>query len=233
MINIIIQQPTISLKIASAFALVLAAVFAIMTHELAHGYVAYRCGDSTAKLMGRLSFNPAKHFDIFGLIMMIVVGFGWAKPVPVNPSNFKNYKRDSFLVSIAGIVSNLILTVVFFGLTILFFWILSLCGGFSEVEAMYGFQSFFEYFFLYSVMLNISLMVFNLLPIYPLDGFRMIEAYAKPGNQVVAFIRQYGMYLLLALMIISYFVFDIVGLLIGSVQNGVLSLINLIVGKIV
>lgn len=82
-------------------------LFSLILHECAHGYVAYRCGDPTAKMMGRLSLNPLRHLDPIGTLMMFAFGFGWAKPVPVNPRNFRHYRRDHLLVSIAGITVNL------------------------------------------------------------------------------------------------------------------------------
>ncbi len=87
-------------------------LFSLILHECAHGYVAYRCGDPTAKMMGRLSLNPAKHLHPIGTLCMFLFGFGWAKPVPVNPMNFRNYRRDDFLVSIAGITVNLTIFLV-------------------------------------------------------------------------------------------------------------------------
>lgn len=83
-----------------------AILIALTLHELSHGYVAYRCGDPTAKMMGRLSFNPLKHLDPIGTLFMLLFGFGWARPVPVNPRNYKHYRRDDLLVSIAGITMN-------------------------------------------------------------------------------------------------------------------------------
>ncbi len=83
-----------------------AILIALTLHELSHGYVAYRCGDPTAKMMGRLSFNPLKHLDPIGTLFMLLFGFGWARPVPVNPRNYKNYKRDDILVSLAGVTMN-------------------------------------------------------------------------------------------------------------------------------
>lgn len=88
-----------------------AILIALTLHELAHGYVAYRCGDPTAQMMGRLTFNPLKHLDPIGTLFMVLFGFGWARPVPVNPRNYKNFRRDDFLVSIAGIVMNFCLFV--------------------------------------------------------------------------------------------------------------------------
>ena len=83
-----------------------AILISLTLHEMAHGYVALRCGDPTAQMLGRLSFNPLRHLDPVGTLCMVVFGFGWARPVPVNPRNFKNYRRDDFLVSIAGVVVN-------------------------------------------------------------------------------------------------------------------------------
>ena len=82
-------------------------LFSLILHECAHGYVALKCGDPTAKMLGRLSLNPARHLDPLGTLCMFVLGFGWAKPVPVNPRNFRNYRRDDFFVSIAGITVNM------------------------------------------------------------------------------------------------------------------------------
>lgn len=87
-------------------------LLAISLHEAAHAYVAERCGDPTARMLGRVTINPIKHLDPLGLLMMVVVGVGWAKPVPVNPRNFRNYRRDDLLVSIAGVTANLLQFVV-------------------------------------------------------------------------------------------------------------------------
>ena len=87
-------------------------VLALSLHEFAHAWVADRCGDHTARMMGRLTINPLKHLDVLGTIMMLAVGFGWAKPVPVNPRNYRNYRRDDLKVSVAGVTMNLILFVV-------------------------------------------------------------------------------------------------------------------------
>ena len=88
---------------------ILALVPALVLHELGHGYMALRCGDRTAKINGRLTLNPLAHLDLFGTICMFVIGLGWAKPVPVNPLNFRNRRRDMILISLAGIFTNLIL----------------------------------------------------------------------------------------------------------------------------
>lgn len=100
-------------------------LLSLILHECAHGWMALRCGDPTAKMLGRLSLNPARHLDPIGTICMFLFGFGWAKPVPVNPRNFRDYRRDDFLVSIAGIVVNLSLFIVCAALAVIlnhFIW---------------------------------------------------------------------------------------------------------------
>ena len=87
-------------------------LFSLIIHECAHGYVALKCGDPTAKMMGRLTLDPRKHLDPIGTICMIFLRFGWAKPVPVNPRNFRNYRRDYILVSLAGIITNLLVCLI-------------------------------------------------------------------------------------------------------------------------
>ena len=87
-------------------------LLSLILHECAHGWMAFRCGDPTAKMLGRLSLNPMRHLDPIGSLCMLLFGFGWAKPVPVNPRNFENYRRDDFLVSVAGIVTNMTLCII-------------------------------------------------------------------------------------------------------------------------
>lgn len=91
---------------------VLVILLSLILHECAHGWMAFRCGDPTAKMLGRLSLNPMRHLDPIGSLCMMLFGFGWAKPVPVNPRNFENYRRDDFLVSVAGIVTNMTLCII-------------------------------------------------------------------------------------------------------------------------
>ena len=95
--------------LASMLISIPAILIALTLHEIAHGYVAKRCGDPTAEMLGRLSLNPLHHLDPIGTLCMLIFGFGWAKPVPINPRNFKNYRRDDLLVSLAGITVNLLL----------------------------------------------------------------------------------------------------------------------------
>ena len=229
-----------------------AMIIALSMHELAHGYVAYLNGDMTAKMQGRLTLNPLKHIDIFGFIALLFVGFGWAKPVPVDPYNFKKQKRGIFTVSIAGVTVNLILAIIFFILELILYAILKAVynplEGISEVGLIIF--KLFDYFFLYGITINLTLMAFNLLPICPLDGFHVVEAFTRYDNKYCVFMRKYGTYVLFGLLIggsiissiganiggtfgrVLYY-FDIIGLYINSINNAFMSLFNLIFGAII
>lgn len=137
-------------------------VISITVHEFFHAWTARKLGDDTAYLNGRVSLNPLKHLDPIGSICMILFGFGWGKPVPISVLNFKNPKRDSALVALAGPVSNLIMACIWG----LIFGILSI---FLKTE------SYFFYLLFYAVYINCVLCVFNLLPITPLDGSRVLS----------------------------------------------------------
>ena len=141
-----------------------AILISLILHECAHGYVAYRCGDPTAKMLGRLSLDPRKHLDPLGTLCMVVLGIGWAKPVPVNPRNFGNFRRDDFLVSIAGIVTNLLLFLLSTAL---------LVGTIQFNNTMVG--GYVNDFLYMLSSINLSLALFNLLPIPPLDGYHLVN----------------------------------------------------------
>lgn len=113
-------------------------LISLILHEVAHGYMAYRCGDPTAKWMGRLSLDPRKHLDPWGTAAMLVIGVGWAKPVPVNPRNFRNYRRDDFLVSIAGIATNLTLFILCTALSVGINGLMWNREFLSEMHSYYG-----------------------------------------------------------------------------------------------
>ena len=148
-------------------ALLFAIIFALVLHEVAHGLVALWNGDPTAKLYGRLSLNPLRHFDVIGLVMMLIVGFGWARPVPVDPRNYKNYKTGSITVALAGIIINTILAFLFAMPTV----ILGNLDIAQMKESVYYLVSFFYFFSRLMVQLNISFSLFNFFPLYQLDGY--------------------------------------------------------------
>lgn len=221
-------------------AYLLALVFAFCMHEFAHGLVAYWNGDVTAKRMGRLTLNPLKHLDVMGTLLLLFVGFGWAKPVPVNSNNFKKQKLGIFTVSIAGVTMNLIMAILNFILIIIMSAIIGAAGApvneVGEVVLM-----FFAYLFEFGIAINLTLMAFNLIPIYPLDGFHVVEAFTKYNNKYCVFMRQYGNLILFALLILSslasrfggvFQYFDIIGMFINVIRGGIEKLMFLIVGII-
>lgn len=168
-----------------------AIIIGLTVHEWAHAFAADKLGDPTAKNLGRMTLNPFAHIDLFGFLCLLVVGFGWAKPVPVNPRNFKNYRRDDIIVSLAGIAMNLV--VAFFA-TILFY--------FGVYHWNLGSNEAFYTIFLSIVTINLSLAVFNLLPIYPLDGSHVFESlFMRYIPKFFMFLRQYGQYILIALLV--------------------------------
>lgn len=181
----------------------LAVTIAITFHEFAHAFIAYKCGDDTAKLMGRMTLNPFAHLSGIGILCFLFVGFGWAKPVEVNPMKFHNYKKGNALVSLSGILTNLILALVFSG----FYYLL--CHFYGSDVTMYSnyLLVFLNYFLLFTFVVNLSLAIFNILPIYPLDGFNFIATFLKYNNPFVQFMYKYGNILLLILIITP--VFDI------------------------
>ncbi len=141
----------------------LAVLIALTIHEFSHGLFAFRQGDPTAKIMGRISLNPLRHIDIFGFLAMLFLGFGWAKPVPINPIYFKNKKWGNAIVSIAGPMSNLFVA-LFFGIILK---ILYSYTGISGDNLMVNFLYFI-------VLINLIFCIFNLIPIPPLDGSHVL-----------------------------------------------------------
>ena len=197
-------------------ALLVSIVFALVLHEIAHGLVALWNGDPTAKLRGRLSLNPLRHFDVFGLLMMLFVGFGWAKPVPVDPRNFKNYKKGCITVSIAGIVTNLLLafvfSMVFVAIYVNFPWSPYLMNyvmpsGAGVNESVCYLVAFFLYLSALMIQLNISFALFNLLPLFPLDGYRLLACFVNENNGYMRFVRKYSLYIMLGLIALDYIPF--------------------------
>lgn len=193
--NYIVMKEYIFYLIAQLIAVTLVLSF----HEFAHAFVAYKCGDPTAKYSGRMTLNPAKHFDTLGIVMFAFAGFGWAKPVPVNPNNFKKYRWGCFWTSAAGVLMNYAMAFLFYPLFILV--VKFVCPIFTGTY-MAGFL-----FDLFSCIFTCSLSfcVFNLLPFYPLDGFRIVDALNKKRGKVFQFLREKGQYLLLGLIFVHIF----------------------------
>ncbi|OMP66710.1 site-2 protease family protein [Domibacillus epiphyticus] len=166
---------------------IISLLVAFTVHEFAHAYTAYKFGDDTAKDQGRLTLNPVHHLDPIGTLFILLAGFGWARPVPVNRRNFANPKLAGVLVSLAGPLSNFLIAFIAFG--ILFFIIGSAPSFAIELLNM-------------MVWLNVLLFVFNLLPFPPLDGYRIIEDLAPPHTRMkMTQYEQYGVLLFLILVI--------------------------------
>lgn len=183
----------LALIIAYCFALVIA----FSSHEFAHAFTAYKMGDPTSKALGRLSLNPVKHIDPLGFLCLILLGFGWAKPVEINPLRFKHYRRGLVLVSLAGVIANLILAFIFSGI---YFFISPLIATSTNLLLI-----FINYFLYFMIVLNLALFVFNLLPIFPLDGFNFLKAITKEGNVIVRFLQRYGTIILIVFLITPIF----------------------------
>lgn len=202
-LSLVNQNATFAVVVLGILAYIIALVVAIVGHELSHGFIAYKNGDLTAKFLGRLSLNPIKHFDLMGFGLMLLVGFGWAKPVPIDPRNFKNYKKGMIMTSLAGVTFNFLIAFI----SALLFAIFTKATQnltFTEPNALYCFLMFISFLLQLSITFNLTLMAFNLLPVYPLDGFRVVETLTKPDNAYVNFMYKYGSYVMLALLLISF-----------------------------
>ncbi len=193
-ISVFTSGYTWQVTIIILLAYLISIVVSIVMHEYAHAYVAHKNGDDTAKVMGRMTLNPIAHFDIMGFLFLLLVGFGWAKPVPVDERNFRNIKKGRILVGLAGIVTNVILGIICTFLYVLFYNIL---------DTSIYFCLFVVLLFEYMALINFMLAIFNILPIYPLDGFNLLTSFTKPGNKYVNFMYRYGSLILILLLLVG------------------------------
>ncbi|MCG8634775.1 MAG: site-2 protease family protein [Desulfobacterales bacterium] len=180
LLNLLIEDPVAFILIAIPL------MYAIIFHELAHGWVAWRMGDPTAKMLGRLSLNPLKHLDPVGTLMLFVFGFGWAKPVPVDFSRLRSRRTGMVLVASAGIIANMILA-----FTALFLYsLLSLSQSSLPAQLLFHFAR-----------INIILAAFNLIPIPPLDGSKILLGFAPPGIQALLLrLERFGFLIIIGLL---------------------------------
>lgn len=161
-------------------------LYAIIFHELAHGWVAWRLGDPTAKWQGRLTLNPLRHLDPIGTIMLFIFGFGWARPVPVNFNNIENTRKGLVLVSSAGVIANTIMAFLAFFL----FQLFSPAPGGVAATLLY-----------YVAQINVMLAAFNLIPIPPLDGSKILMAFLPERSQdALSRLEPYGFFIIIGLL---------------------------------
>lgn len=228
LISLILNATDKRLAFLEIIAYALTAMVAIVMHELSHGYIAYRQGDDTARLSGRLTLNPLKHLDLMGTLMLLFVGFGWAKPVPVNPLNFKEYRKGMRKVSLAGVTMNFILGVL--GIAFFAIYVASTKNVLVELySAKYYIIMFVQYLLIYSMSINFILMVFNLIPLYPLDGFRLLETFTKPNNKYIEFNYRYGNYTLLGFLLVNFLCSTLFGVSLFSWVSGLLQKILMLI----
>ncbi|HOO90007.1 MAG TPA: site-2 protease family protein [Syntrophales bacterium] len=180
LLNLLLKDPLTFILIAVPL------LYSVILHELAHGWVAYRMGDPTAKMMGRLSLNPLKHLDPVGTLMLFLFGFGWARPVPVNFANLRKSRKGLLLVSSAGIIVNMILAF----LAIFVMQLLS--------PPSHGIAATMLY---YLAHINIILAAFNLIPIPPLDGSKILMGFLPHRLQyTLSRIEPYGFFIIIGLL---------------------------------
>ena len=200
----------ISLDSAVQVILIPVIIFALSFHEFSHGWMAHRYGDPTAKNAGRLTLNPMAHLDVFGSVALYFMGFGWAKPVPVDPLYLANPKKDMMRIALAGPVSNLIVALIS-GI------LLSILLRFGLI----GNQSTLVVVLIMSLQINLVLAIFNFIPIPPLDGSRILEGLVphKYHSELVKF-EYYGPRVLMGLILLSMFTrFNIFSIIISPIMT--------------
>ena len=199
-----------NITIQDALMLAGAIILALTFHEFSHGFASYLLGDRTAKRDGRLSFNPLRHIDPIGAILILVVGFGWAKPVMVNPYNLRNPKQDMAIIAIAGPLSNFIMAFAVTLIHVLFLVTIGMQGGVGA--------DYISTFLGTLAGVNIMLGVFNMIPIPPLDGSKLFGM-ILPDHLYFRFISFRHGFILLIVLIVSGATNTIIGPLIGTIHN--------------
>ncbi len=180
--------------IAKISVMLIPGLLAVMLHEVAHGYAAEKLGDPTARMLGRLTFNPFKHLDPFGLLMLFLIGFGWARPVPVNPLNFKRPRQDMVWVALAGPLSNLLLAGLSGGCLYLLGRMAPGASARMIVEPLTLMAGF-------SLYINLVLAVLNLIPVPPLDGGRVVVGVLPEGQaRLLSRVEPFGFFIVIVLI---------------------------------
>ena len=207
----------LGLSLTTLISRVLTLVIAFSVHEFSHALAADQLGDDTPRLQGRLTLNPLVHLDPIGSLMLVIAGFGWARPVQINPYVIqRRHPAGLMIVAAAGPFSNLLLAIVA---------TIPVRAGLISITS----SSFISQFFIEFIWINLILLFFNLLPIFPLDGEKILDFFLPPrGQDVLRQIRPYGMYILMALIILGSFgSFDILGRVVMAPAMSVMRLLVL------
>ncbi|MFH0770286.1 MAG: site-2 protease family protein [Candidatus Peregrinibacteria bacterium] len=213
---------------------IISILIALSVHEWAHGFVARMFGDPTAEYEGRLTLNPLAHIDPLGALMFVLVGFGWGKPVPINPHYFRHPKRDTAVVSLAGPLSNFLLAWIAFALLLLFVHgtVGSSAMGILQPGTSAGILAVVEMILRTSIFINLGFMAFNLLPIAPLDGSKVLHLFIplKYDDRYETFMRRGPVILLILLVVDQFLNIPILFGWIGGIMSVVLSAMNTVAG---
>jgi Zn-dependent protease len=206
----ILSSPNHPFLLIASF--IIGIIVALTVHEYSHAWAAVKAGDMTPKLAGRLTLNPLAHLDPLGTVFLLLVGFGWGKPVPINPLNFKNPQRSQALISLAGPISNFILA-IFFGTILRFLTI-------------YNFTNIYLITILfYIIWINIILGTFNLIPIPPLDGSKVLFAFTSQETAVA--IESIGPWILFGLLFLAFFTsFNIFSSVISPIAQDIFKIVT-------
>ncbi len=205
-------------------------MFALSIHEAAHGYIAYKCGDNTAKAFGRLTLNPLKHLDPIGFVCMLLFGYGWAKPVPINSRNFRNYKRGMAFSAAAGPLSNLLvglLSAVLYGVFYSLYLYVAMRSGEGFLTNVMYWTTLFAIF---GAQINLIFAFFNLIPVPPFDGSRL--AWIFLPQKLYFKITQYERQILLGVLLVMIVLNRVIGFSpFGWLADSLINLISVPVSK--